>query len=198
MSEPGPDRTAVTTLLQRWRSGDPAALEALTPLVYEELRRIARRQMAHERREHTLEATALVHEAYLRLHDSDVPWQDRVHFYALAARQMRRILVDHARTRGASKRGGDADRVPLDDAAASLERPAALDGDPAALLDLDDALSRLEARDERKARVVELHLFAGLSYEETAEALGVTAVTVHRDLVFARAWLQRELEGGAP
>jgi len=178
----------VTRLLRRWRDGDPKAVDDLTPLVYEELRRLARRQMGSERAGHTLQATALVHEAFIRIIDSDVPWRDRVHFFALAARQMRRILVDHARARAAQKRGGEGERIPLD-AAAPL---AASDN----MIELDDLLERLATLDGRKAQVVELHLFGGLSYEETAEALGVAPVTVHRDLTFARAWLQRELDGG--
>jgi RNA polymerase sigma factor (TIGR02999 family) len=179
----------VTRLLRRWRDGDSGALEDLTPLVYEELRRLARRQMGSERAGHTLQATALVHEAFLRIVDSDVPWRDRVHFFALAARQMRRILVDHARARASQKRGGDGQRISLDAAS-----PAAAS---ASMIELDDLLEQLATIDARKARVVELHLFAGLSYEETAEALDVAPVTVHRDLVFARAWLQRELDGGS-
>jgi len=184
-----PEPSDVTRLLRRWRDGDPKALDDLTPLVYEELRRLARRQMGAERPDHTLQATALVHEAFLRIVDSEVPWRDRVHFFALAARQMRRILVDHARARSAQKRGGDGARISLDSAS-----PVAAS---ASMVELDDLLERLEALDARKARVVELHLFAGLSYEETAEALGVAPVTVHRDLTFARAWLQRALDGGA-
>lgn len=190
MREELPEPSEVTRLLRRWRDGDPKALEDLTPLVYDELRRLARRHMVSERSDHTLQATALVHEAFIRIVDSEVPWRDRVHFFALAARQMRRILVDHARARAAQKRGGDGRRISLDAAA-----PAAVS---ASMIELDDLLERLEALDARKARVVELHLFGGLSYEETAEALGVAPVTVHRDLTFARAWLQRSLEGGSP
>jgi len=160
------------------------------PLVYEELRRLAQIQMRGERSDHTLQTTALVHEAYLRLCGADVAWQGRVHFLAVAATVMRRVLVDHARSRDRAKRGGGADRVPLDEAlAVSPERPEAV-------VALDEAIDRLSALDERKAHAVELHFFGGLTYEETAEALGVSPATVDRELRLAKAWLYRELRPG--
>lgn len=188
---PPPPRP-VTELLLAWGRGDESAFERLMPLVHDELRRLAHREMARERPGHTLQTTALVNEAYLRLIDaSRVRWQDRAHFFAMSARLMRRILVDHARARDAHKRGGDVRRVSLDDAIPlAPERGADLAA-------LDDALQALAAVDERKSRVVELRYFGGLSVEETAEALGVSPETVMRDWKMARAWLLRELSGGA-
>ncbi|MCH9649479.1 MAG: sigma-70 family RNA polymerase sigma factor [Deltaproteobacteria bacterium] len=177
----------VTELLDRWGTGDRDALEALIPLVYEELRAVARRRLRSERPGHTLSPTDLVHEAYGRLVEAEVPWQDRVHFFAVAAGTMRRVLVDHARSRTRNKRGGAALRVTLTESV-PLEA-----GDPEAMLALHRALEKLEAKDSRKARVLELHFFAGLSYAETALALDISEATVDRDLRFARAWLQREL-----
>lgn len=186
--------TEVTQLLRRWREGDPEALERLLPLVYEELRRLARRYMLGEREGHTLEATALVHEAYLRLVESGgVPWADRVHFYAVAAQVMRRVLVDHARGRDAAKRGGSFLKVPLDEA-----RDAAAAGtDAPGLLALDEALTDLEVIDPRKSRVIELRYFGGLSLEETAEALGVSVPLVVKEARLARAWLHHRMTGVA-
>jgi RNA polymerase sigma factor (TIGR02999 family) len=178
----------VTILLRAWREGDARALDRLIPIVYEELKDIARRSMWGERPDHTLQATALVHEAYTRLIDSDVTWQDRSHFFAVAARQMRRILVDHAKARGRIKRGGGADRITLNESVAVSPEP------PADLVALDEALERLTALDARKAQVIELHFFGGLTHEEAAEALGVSVATVERDLRFAKAWLYRELQ----
>jgi RNA polymerase sigma factor (TIGR02999 family) len=186
MSEPAP----ITRLLQEWRSGDRAALDRLTPLVYDELRRLARAAMKGEKGGHVLQATALVHEAYLRLLGAEVAWQDRVHFYSVAARMVRRILVDHARAARSDRRGGALRRITLHDDAQVSDRPAAIEA-------LDDALERLAAQDERKARIVELHFFGGLTYDELAEAVGVSAATVDRDLRLARAWLKRELAGTA-
>ncbi len=177
----------VTELLVAWREGDERALDQLMPLVYEELRRLASGYMKSERPDHTLRTTALVHEAYLRLVDTDVPWQDRIHFFAIAATVMRRILVDHARGKRRAKRGGGATPITLDEALLVTDDPAA------DVLALDEALTRLEAIDERKARAVELHYFSGLTYDELAGALGVSAATVDRDLRFARAWLRREM-----
>lgn len=177
----------VTQLLVRWRSGDHAALEELVPVVYDELRRVATRRLRAERPGHTLAPTDLVHEAYARLVDSDVAWQDRAHFFAVAAGTMRRILVDHARARSSQKRGGDAARVTLDD------QLAIESDDPEKLLALHAAIERLGDFDARKAQVIELLFFGGLNYNETAEALGVSAATVDRDLRLAKAWLQREL-----
>jgi RNA polymerase sigma factor (TIGR02999 family) len=178
----------VTDLLLAWRDGDEAAMERLVPLVHEELHRIARRCMAGERPGLTLQATALVNEAYLRLVDVQrVNWQNRAHFLAVAARLMRRVLVDAARARQADKRGGDALRVTFDEArVAGRERAIEL-------VKLDEALEALAALDLRKGRVVELRFFSGLSLEETAEALGVSGKTVMRDWEFAKAWLQREM-----
>jgi RNA polymerase sigma factor (TIGR02999 family) len=181
----------VTTLLRSWRGGNQDALERMVPLVYHELRGIAGRLMRGERADHTLQATALVHEAYARLVDAEVDWQDRSHFFAVAARQMRRVLVDHAKARGRVKRGGGRERLTLE------ESIVVAPGQTQSLLDLDDALTRLEQLDERKAKVIELHFFGGLTYDETAEALGISAATVDRDLRFAKAWLYRELESDA-
>jgi RNA polymerase sigma-70 factor, ECF subfamily len=179
---------SVTGLLHAWRAGDEAALERLTPLVYQELRRIARRSLRREREGHSLQATALVHEAYMRLVDArHVDWHDRVHFFSMAARLMRRVLVDHARARHRRKRGGGAAPLPLTDA-----RVGSL-GKGEDLLALDDALRALATLDLRKSRVVELRFFGGLSVAETAAALSVSADTVMRDWKLARAWLRREL-----
>jgi RNA polymerase sigma factor (TIGR02999 family) len=181
----------ITRLLVAWNKGDVKALEQLTPLVHTELHRLAKRQMAGERPGHILQTTALVNEAYLRLIDwQNVEWRDRAHFYGLAAQIMRRILVDFARARQREKRGGDALPVSLSEATnISYERNADL-------VALDDALQALEKLDARQARVVELRFFAGLSYEETAEALNVSVGTARRDWGFAQAWLFRELSKG--
>ena len=180
----------ITHLLNEWNDGDEGALDRLTPLVYEELRRQAARYLRRERPGHTLQTTALLHEAFLRLVDArGVSWQGRAHFFAIAANLMRRVLVEHARRRAADKRGGSDERVPLDEALAVAEA-ADLD-----LLAIDVALDKLEAVDERQARVVELRFFTGLSVEETAEALGVSEKTVKRDWNVARAWLRREIGG---
>lgn len=182
-----PTETTVTQLLAAWRAGDAGHVDRLLPLVYAELHQLAQRQMRGERPGHTLQATALVHEAFLRLSGADVPWQDRVHFFALAANTMRRVLVDHAKARRRGKRGGGAAHLPLEEA---LHVGAAPSDDVEAL---DEALERLAARDPRKARVVELHYFAGLNYDEIAEALSISAATVDRDLRFAKAWLFADL-----
>jgi len=188
-SRPGAEPPRVTDLLVAWGRGDESALERLMPIVHQELRRVARRQMAGERDGHTLQTSALVNEAYLRLVDlSRVQWQDRAHFFAMSARLMRRILVDHARSRASLKRGGGAWRVSLDEA-------AAVSGGPSSdLVALDDALHALAEVDERKSRVVELRFFGGLSVEESAEALRVSPETVQRDWKLAKVWLLRELE----
>ena len=179
-------------LLRAWREGDETALEALMPLVHDELRRIARRCLYGERANHSVQATELVNEAYLRLVDvQHVDWQNRTHFLAMSARLMRRVLVDLARSKGADKRGGGAVRVTLDEAAIGGVAP---DAD---VIRLDDALQALAALDDRKSRVVELRFFGGLTVEETAIALEVSSKTVLRDWEFARAWLQRELSRGA-
>jgi RNA polymerase sigma factor (TIGR02999 family) len=183
----------VTNLLARWRDGDRDALAALTPLVYSELHRLAARALARERPDHTLQPTALVHEAFLRLHGGrPAACRDRLHFLTLAARLMRRILVDHARQLKAARRGAGSLKLSLDDA---WELPA---GDPGAvLLNLDAALNELAAADARKARVVELRFFGGLSVAETAAALGVSAPTVILDTRLARAFLFDRLTTGA-
>jgi RNA polymerase sigma factor (TIGR02999 family) len=183
-----PSSQNITRLLHDWRNGDQSALDRLMPLVYEELRRMANHYMRNERRGHTLQTSALVNEAYLRLVDHEnIEWQNRAHFFGVAAQAMRRILVDHARTRNYQKRGGGAQQVSLDEA-------MTLAGDRAAeLIALDDALRELARMDERKSRVVELRYFGGLSLEETAEALSVSIPTVTRDWNTAKAWLMREI-----
>jgi len=185
----GDDATSETTMLLRaWAGGDRAALEKLTPRVYRTLRRIAGYQMQQEQSGQSMQATALVHEAYLELIDvTNVNWQHRAHFFAVSAQIMRHILLDRARRRVAAKRGGTAERLNLD------EVPD-LSGDRAQeLIALEDALNTLTERDPRKARVVELRFFGGLSVEETAEVLAVSPETVMRDWKFARSWLQAEL-----
>ena len=181
----------ITHLLHEWSAGDQRALEELTPLVYEELRKQAARYLRRERQGHTLQTTALIHEAYIRLVDAqDVRWQGRAHFFAIAANLMRRILVDHARRRNADKRGGAQVLLPLDEALAVADE---MDVD---LLEIDEALDRLAAIDAQQARVVELRFFSGLSVEEAAAVLGISAKTVKRDWAVARAWLRREIRGG--
>jgi RNA polymerase sigma factor (TIGR02999 family) len=185
-------RRDVTTLLVAWSGGDETALNHLMPIVDAELRRLARNLMRGERTGHTLQTTAVVNEAYLRLVDlSRIRWQDRAHFFAMSARLMRRVLVDHARARNNEKRGGRFMRVSLDEAlGASATRGADL-------VALDDALNALAAIDERKAKVIELRFFGGLSVEDTAAMLHISEVTVMRDWRFARSWLLRELGGGS-
>ena len=185
-----PQPSEVTQLLLAWSDGDDAALEKLIPLVYDELRRLARRYMVRERSGHTLQTTALVNEAYLRLVDlKEVQWQNRAHFFAVSAKLMRHILVDFARSRGYKKRGGGAPQIPIDQA---LE--VSVD-EPEDLIRLDDALNSLAQFDERKSRVVELRFFGGLSVEETAHVLKVSPDTVMRDWKMAKVWLLRELSG---
>lgn len=188
---------AVTGLLQAWGAGDDSALDALFPIVYGELRQRAGRVLGREGAGHTLQPTALVHEAYLRLVDQKrVQWEGRTQFFAIAARVMRRVLVDHARARLAGKRGAGARHVTLIDARVDVEAASAamVTGDDAVdLLALDDALERLAAFDPRKARLVELRYFAGLSIPEAAESLGVSQATAIRDWSIARRWLHREL-----
>jgi len=187
---PDSEEGEVTRLLRSWRGGDAGALERLMPLVHSELRRLAARSLAGERSDHTLQPTALVHEAYLRLAGGSTPaWNDRLHFYSVAARLMRRLLVDHARARGAEKRGDGASALPLE---VALGVPG---GSPPRvdLLALEEALDRLARFDERKARCVELHYFAGLTLAETGKLLGVSTPTVILDLRLARAWLLRSV-----
>jgi len=182
----------VTALLRAWTDGDETALERLLPLVEAELRRLARRYMARERRGHTLQTTALVNEAFVRLIDArKIRWQDRAHFIGISARLMRRVLVDHARSRGYQKRGGDAQKVTLSDAALASPEPS-LD-----VVALDRALDGLAAVDARKAKVIELRFFGGLCVEETADVLHVSADTIKRDWRLAKMWLLREIEGEA-
>jgi RNA polymerase sigma factor (TIGR02999 family) len=178
----------ITGLLLAWSRGDQQAFEQLVPLVYDELRRIARRYIEREPQDHALQATALVHEAYLRLIDaSRVQWQNRAHFYAVCANLMRRILVDYARSHNYLKRGGKARHVPLDgEALLSPERSPDL-------ITLDEALERLAGVDARKSRVVELRFFGGLTVDETAEVMQLSPRTVHSDWGFAKSWLFREL-----
>lgn len=176
----------VSRLLVAWRSGSADALEELTPLVYDELRRLAQHYMNGERRRDVLQATALVHEAFLRLVDLEMDWRDRRHFFAMAGRLMRRVLVDCARKRDAGKRGGGQQPKTLVGLESSL--PAPVD-----VLGLDQALDALEQLDPRKTRVVELRCFAGLTIDETADILDISAATVERDLKMARAWLVKEL-----
>jgi RNA polymerase sigma-70 factor (ECF subfamily) len=190
---PQPGETAagdVSQLLQAWTGGDQNALETLTAIVYDELRRLARLYMRQERPGHSLQTTALVNEAYIRLVDyKRMQWQNRAHFFAVSAQLMRRILVDHAR-RHNQKRGGDAQQV-------SLEEAAQVTGDRTTdLVALDDAMNALARVDPRKMQVVEMRFFGGLSVEETAEVLNVSPVTVMRDWSTAKAWLYRELTGG--
>ena len=178
----------ITKLLVDWRNGDQEALDQLMPLVYEELRRMANHYMRNERKGHTLQTSALVNEAYLRLVDHEnIDWQNRSHFFGLAAQAMRRILVDHARSRNYQKRGGNAERVSLDEAANFAEERAT------ELIALDDALQDLAKLDPRKSRIVEMRYFGGLTGEETAEVLGISTATVARDWETAKAWLLREL-----
>jgi RNA polymerase sigma-70 factor (ECF subfamily) len=176
-----------TLLLQAWRSGDQQALNTLLELVYDELSRLARMALSRERRDHTLQTKALVHEAYLKLIDAKVDWQGRAHFYALAARAMRRVLTDHARSRARSKRGGNPVRVELADVA-SIAPGVSID-----LIDLETAVEKLAQLDQRQSELVELHFYAGLDYDEVAEVLGISPRTVGRDLRIARAFLAREL-----
>jgi RNA polymerase sigma factor (TIGR02999 family) len=184
-----PDCHEVTQILQEWNNGGDDARARLMPLVYGELRRLAQSYLRRERPDHTLQPTALVHEAYLRLVDqSRVEWQNRVHFYGVAAQMMRRILIDHARAHASEKRGGGR-RLSLDEAAVLPEERAA------DLVALDDALKLLADTDERKSRVVELRFFGGLSVKETADALGLHTATVERDWRIAKMWLHRELSG---
>jgi RNA polymerase sigma factor (TIGR02999 family) len=192
MAQPGePAEGDISTLLRAWSGGDQSALKRLTPIVYEELRRLARRYMKRERTGHSLQTTALVNEAYVRLVDyKRMQWQDRAHFFAVSAQLMRRILVEYAR-RHNLKRGGGVQHVSLEE--------AAMVGDDRApdLVALDDAMNALARHDPRKVQVVEMRFFGGLSVEETAEVLKVSPVTVKRDWSTAKLWLYRELAGGA-
>ena len=178
----------ITQLLHDWVEGDQRSLEALTPLVYGQLHQIAARAFRGERPDHTMQTTALVHEAYARLVNVDVDWKDRGHFFALAARMMRRILVDHANARGAQKRGASAHKLPLDDII--VVSPQTSDD----ILDLHDALNRLAERDERKATILELRYFGGLTYEEISRVMELSTSTLDREIRFAKAWLRKAIE----
>lgn len=202
----------VTQLLAKWRSGNEAALGELTGLVYQELRSLAQRHLRRERPNHTLQRTALVHEAFVKLvNQQSVDWQSRAHFFALASNLMRRILVDHARARLASKRGGGAAAVSLDEImapldaedasgtarASSIPEPQHIDGETDSdVAAIDEALTKLASMDARQARVVEMRYFGGLTIEETAQALEISDATVKREWTLARAWLKRELSRG--
>lgn len=181
-----------TQLLTEWRSGHPQALDRLTPLVYDELRRLARNYMRAERGSHTLQATAVVHEAFLRLIQANVALQDRGHFFALASRLMRRVLVDHAKSRSRMKRNVGA-RESISDNAADTLPPADFD-----VVALDDALEGLQQMEPRLAQVIELHYFGGLTYDQIAAAVNTSPATVHRDIRLARAWLLNEIGGTRP
>lgn len=180
----------ITLLLHKWREGDTEAFDKVTAYVYDDLRRRAAAYMRNERPGHSLQTTGLVHEAFIKLVDKqEIEWQDRNHFFAVAAQAMRRILVDHARTRSREKRGGKNEDLPLDDARQVSSDPARVD-----LVALDEALARLATFDERQARIVELKYFGGMTLDETAEVLGVSRVTVKRDWQIARAWLRSQLQ----
>jgi len=182
------DEVNVTSFLKAWSNGDEQAGNDLAPLVYEELRRIAGRLFRSERQGHTLQPTALVHEAYARLVDADVDWQDRAHFYAIAARNMRRLLIDYAEKRNALKRGGSDVRVTLNESSTPANEADVM------LLDLEAALTALSAQDPRKAQLIEFQYFGGLTTEEMSVAMGSSVSTIGRELRFARAWLKDYLQ----
>lgn len=185
-----PQSKQVTQLLLNWSRGERHALDELMPLVYQELRKLASRYLKSERPDHTLQPTALINEAYIRMIDQEMPeWQSRAHFFGVAARLMRQILVDHARTHYAVKRGGDQQKISLDEAPQVLAQP-----ETAELLALDEALTKLASFDERRARIMEMRSFAGMSVGETALALGISEATVKREMRLAQAWIRRELE----
>lgn len=185
-----PDRPAVTQLLKQWGGGNKEALDQLMPFVYDQLHKLASNCLRSERPEHTLRATDLVHEAYVRLVDADVAWQDRLHFFAVSARLLRRILVDHAKSRNRHKRGGEFQKIPIDEAL--MVGPEA----DKSIVELDDALHRLAVHDQRKSDLIELLFFGGLTYDEAAAAMNISPATVHRELTLAKAWLYRELGHG--
>jgi len=182
----------VTALLRQLSAGNQAAFDELIPLVYDQLRRLAARYLASERGNHTLAATALVHEAYIRLIDTEIEWENRAHFYAVAAHVMRHILVDHARAKRRVKRGGGLERISFDEAVnVGFESPYTI-------LEIDKALNRLAERDERKSRIVEMVFFGGLTLEEVSAVLRLSVATIHRELKMAKAWLLVELSGPEP
>jgi RNA polymerase sigma-70 factor, ECF subfamily len=189
MFMPSSDPQNITQLLAQWGAGDEAALSQLMPVVYQELRKIADGYLRRERGDHTLQPTALINEAYLRLIDQSMPhWQNRAHFYGVAAQLMRQILVEHARAQMAQKRGGGAQAVELEEALTYAPERAA------ELVELDDALKALAEFDERKSRLIELRYFGGLSVEETAHVMGISEATVSRDQRLAQAWLRQALQ----
>jgi RNA polymerase sigma-70 factor, ECF subfamily len=185
------DRESVTRLLQQWSAGNKRALDELMPVVYDQLHRLAAKCLRSERPDHTLRATALVNEAYLRLVSVDVEWQGRVHFFAIAARMLRRILVDHAKASRRDKRGGGAEKLELDEAIMIGPNRGA------GIVELDLALQRLAEHDQRKSEIIELLCFGGLTYDEAAAALNISPATVHRELKLAKAFLHRELIQGS-
>ena len=187
-----PASSAITRLLHESQGGNKAAFDELIPVVYDQLYALASRRLSSERRDHTLRTTDIVHEAYLRLVDADVNWNDRAHFYAIAAQVMRRILIDYAKSRNREKRGGEYEKVPLD-AAFDLGSPSASN-----LIEVNEALNRLSEKDPRKANIIELLVFGGLTYDEAASTLGISAATLHRELKLAKAWLYRELTSRPP
>jgi RNA polymerase sigma-70 factor (ECF subfamily) len=189
MRGPGADNT--TKLILAWRHGDADAIDGLLPIVYDQLAGLASRALRGERGNHTLQSRALVHEAYLRLIQGDLAFNDRAHFLALAARTMRRVLVDHARARRRNKRGGEQVQVPLEHIEPEVQAPPIVD-----VIALNDAIERLHEFDPRKSQIVELHFFGGLSYDETAAAVGVSPATVDRELRLAKAWMRVHLAGG--
>lgn len=181
------DRHLVTELLRQWGSGDKEALNRLIPLVYDQLRKLASRCLRSERSGHTLTTTAVVHEAYMRMVNANIAWRDRVHFFAISGRILRRILVDHARAHNREKRGGEVEKVEFNEAIVIGPESSGR------VLELDEALDRLAVLDERKSKIVELLCFGGLTYDETAAALEISPATVHRELKMAKAWLRHEL-----
>ena len=187
ISGTGSEQHDVTQLLQQWRAGDAGAMDKLSPLVYNSLKGIARHQMRRERSDNTLQATVLVNEAYMQLIGGEISWSDSAHFRAIAANIMRRTLVDHARERNAQKRGGDVDKLTLMESRV-IDNANSLD-----VLELDEVLKRFAEFDERKARVIELTFFGGMSYQEVGEVLGISKATVERELRLGKAWLYREL-----
>ena len=187
MTETPAERQLLTRLLKEWGGGNKEALDELMPVVYQQLRKLASISLRSERPDHTLRATELVHEAYMRLVDADVDWQDRVHFFAVSARLLRRILVDHAKANHRQKRGGGAQTITLDEAL--IIGPQTTGG----IVALDMALKKLADIDQRKSEIIELLCFGGLTYDETAIALKISPATVHRELKMAKAWLHREL-----
>lgn len=187
-----PEPSSITQLLHQSQGGNKAAFDALIPVVYDQLYRLASRRLSSERQGHTLRTTEIVHEAYLRLIDADVSWNDRAHFYAIAAQTMRRILIDYAKGRKREKRGGEYEKVPLD-SAFELGAPSSSN-----LIEVSQALDRLSAKDTRKDSIIELLVFGGLTYDEAAATLGISAATLHRELKLAKAWLYRELTAHPP